>query len=309
MLDDITELRTFVRIVSTGSLSAAGRDLGVALSVVSKRLATLERRTATTLITRSTRRLAVTEEGQQLFERAQRILAEIDEAEAVLSHGRLEPQGVLRISAPHSLGRSYVAAACRDLVRSYPKISVDLVLTDRLVELIDERMDVAVRIGLPPDSDLVMRKLSDNHRVVVAAPDYLARRGTPATPNDLVHHDCLLYSSGPRARWRLIHRDGRAVEVDVTSRLRCDSGEVAHDWAREGCGLVMKSWVDVAADLAAGRLARVLPDWQSDPAPVCALFPRNRQMPTRVRLFLDAITAQLERIGTRGAKTRVNTLV
>src|SRR5271165_479093 len=175
MLDDITELRTFVRIVAAGSLSAAAREMGLALSVVSKRLATLERRAEARLIARNTRSLALTEEGQTLFERAHRILAEVDEAEAALTSRRAEPQGVLRVSAPHALGRAYVSPVCRDLVRVYPKISVELVLTDRFVEVIDERLDVVVRIGVPTDSDLVMRKLADNFRIVVAAPDYLKR--------------------------------------------------------------------------------------------------------------------------------------
>ena len=148
MLDDITELRTFVRIAAAGSLSAASREMGLALSVVSKRLASLERRAEVRLIARSTRSLALTEEGQRLFEQAQRILAEVDEAEAALRRGRAEPEGVLRVSAPHALGRAHVSPVCRDLVRTYPKISADLILTDRFVELIDERMDVVVRIGV-----------------------------------------------------------------------------------------------------------------------------------------------------------------
>ena len=212
MLDDIAELRTFVRIAAAGSLSAASREMGLALSVVSKRLATLERRAEVRLITRSTRSLALTEEGQHLFERAQRILAEIDEAEAALIHGRAEPQGVLRVSAPTALGHAHVSPVCRDLVRAYPKIAADLTLTDRLVDLIDERMDVVVRIGAPKDSDLVMRKLADNYRVVVAAPDYLERRGTPLVPEDLTRHECLLYRV-PETHWssrRSRRKSGRA---------------------------------------------------------------------------------------------------
>jgi DNA-binding transcriptional LysR family regulator len=288
MLNDVSELRTFVKIVSAGSLSAAGREMGLALSVVSKRLATLERRTETNLIVRSTRRLALTEEGQRLFDRAQRILAEVDEAEAALSHGRVEPQGALRVSATVAFGRAHISPVCRDLVLTYPKISIDLMLTDRLVDLIDERIDVVIRIGAPSDSDLTMRKLIDNHRIIAAAPSYLERRGTPSTPDELAHHECLLYNRNAQARWQLAHADGRSVAIEVSSRLRCDNGEVAHDWALAGCGLMMKSWVDVAPDLAAGRLIRVLPEWQSDPAPICALF-SQRQMPTRVRLFVEAV--------------------
>jgi DNA-binding transcriptional LysR family regulator len=294
MLDDITELRTFVRIVGTGSLSAAGREMGLALSVVSKRLATLERRTEARLIARSTRRLALTEEGQELYERAQRILAEVDEAEAALTHGRVEPQGVLRVSAPMALGRAHVSPVCRDLARAHPKVSIDLVLTDRLVEMIDEGMDVVVRIGAPIDSGLVMRKLVDNHRVVVGTPDYLELHGIPLTPADLVEHECLHFR-GVGSHWRLVGPRGEAVEIRAASRLRCDSGEVAHDWALAGCGLIMKSWVDVEPDVRIGRLVRVLPGWRSDPAPVCALFPSRRQLPTRVRLFLDAMGDRLSR--------------
>lgn len=293
MLDDITELRTFAKIVAAGSPSAAGREMGISLSVVSKRLATLERRTDTSLIVRSTRHLALTEEGQRLFDRAQRILAEVDEAEASLTHGRVEPQGVLRVSATVALGRAHVSPVCRDLALAHPKMSVELMLTDRLVELIDERIDVLIRIGMPRDSDLIMRKLIDNHRIIAASPAYVMRHGTPASPEDLTQHDCLLYNRGAQARWRLVHSDGRAAEIEVSSRLRCDNGEVAHDWAVDGAGLIMKSWVDVAPDLASGRLVQVLPEWRSDPAPVCALFAQGRQMPTRVRLFLDAISKRM----------------
>jgi DNA-binding transcriptional LysR family regulator len=293
MLTDIVDLRTFVQIVRSGSLSAAGREMGLALSVVSKRLAMLEQRTDTQLITRSTRRLALTEEGQLLFERAQRILAEVDEAETALGRGKIEPQGVLRISATYALGRAHVSPVCRDLMRTYPKLSVDLVLTDRLLELIDERMDLVIRIGMPKNSELMMRKLIDNHRIVVASREYLERRGTPSAPEDLAAHDCILYNRSNQADWRLVNKQSEAREVRVSSRLQCDSGELAHDWALAGSGLVMKSWIDVAPDLASGRLVRVLPDWQSDPAPVCALFPKNRQMPMRVRLFLDAMAERL----------------
>jgi DNA-binding transcriptional LysR family regulator len=297
MLDDITELRTFVRIVGAGSLSAAGREMGLALSVVSKRLAMLERRTDMRLIARSTRHLALTEEGQALYDRAQRILAEVDEAEIVLTHGRVEPQGVLRVSAPVALGRAHVSPVCRDLVRAHPKVSVDLTLTDRLVELIDEGMDVVVRIGAPKDSGLVMRKLVDNHRIVVGAPDYLERRGTPMAPAELEDHDCLQYR-GVGTRWRLVGPTGEVAEIRAASRLRSDNGEVAHDWALAGCGLILKSWIDVEPDLRARRLVQVLPEWRSDPAPVCALFPTGRQLPTRVRLFLDAMVDRLSRFGS-----------
>ena len=293
MLSDIAELRTFVRIAAAGSLSAAAREMGLALSVVSKRLAALERRTETVLTLRTTRRFALTEEGQQFLDRAQRILAEVDEAEAALADGRVEPSGVLRVSASTALGRAHVSPVCRDLIRTYPKLSADLVLTDRVVDPVEERMDVVIRIGTPRDSDLIMRKLIDNRRIIVAAPAYIRRRGVPSTPEELARHDFLLFSRGAQTSLHLIHGDGKVVDVRVTSRLRCDNGEIAQDWAPVGCGLILKSWIYVASDLAAGRLVQLLPEWQSDPGPVCALFPRYRQVPTRVRLFVDALAAHL----------------
>jgi DNA-binding transcriptional LysR family regulator len=295
MLDDIAELRTFVSIVGAGSLSAAAREMELALSVVSKRLASLERRAETRLIARNTRRLALTEEGQALYERAQRILAEVDEAEAVLTSGRVQPQGLLRVSAPVAFGRAHVGPVCRDLVLAYPKISIDLVLTDRMVDLIDEGIDVVVRIGPPKDSRLVLRKLIDGYRIVVGAPEYLERRGTPMTPADLEGHECVHYR-GVGTHWRLVDAGGQAIEVRAASRLRSNSGQVALDWALAGCGLVMNSWVDVAADLRTGRLVHVLPEWRSDPAPVCALFPSSRQLSSRVRLFVDAMADRLSAV-------------
>jgi DNA-binding transcriptional LysR family regulator len=193
-----------------------------------------------------------------------------------------------------AFGRAHVSPVCRDLVLAYPKMSIDLVVTDRMVDLIHEGIDVVVRIGPPKDSRLVLRKLIDDYRIVVGAPDYLEHRGTPMTPADLEGHDCVHYR-GVGTHWRLVGSGGQAIEVRAASRLRSNSGEVALDWALAGCGLVMNSWVDVEHDLRTGRLVHVLPGWRSDPAPVCALFPSSRQLPSRVRLFIDAMANWLDK--------------
>lgn len=295
MLDDIAELRTFVRIASAGSLSQAAREMDLALSVVSKRLAALEQRTQTRLMNRSTRRLSLTDEGARLLENAQRILAEVDEAEAMLSHGRAEPEGTLKVSAPMGLGRAQVSPVCRQLAAEHPRISIELGLTDRLVSLIDEGIDVAVRIGAQEDSGLIMRKLAESYRVIVAAPSYLERRGIPTDPDDLIEHECLSYGT-VGTNWRLSGPGGAHAEMKISSRIRSDNGEVSLDWALAGWGLALKSWVDVEADLEAGRLVHVLPDWRTDSAPVCALFPSNRLVPSRVRLFIDALADRFARL-------------
>src|SRR5205814_1519734 len=233
-----------------------------------------------------------TEEGMDLYERAQRILAEVDQAEAALMHGQVDPRGLLRVSAPVAFGRVHVSPVCGDLVRAHPMLSIDLVLTDRMVDLIEEGVDVVVRIGPPKDSQLVMRKLIDDYRVVVGAPEYLQRRGTPTSPAELEAHDCVHYR-GVGAHWRLLNFAGEAVDVRANSRLRSNSGEAALDWALAGFGLVMHSWVDVKGHLHSGRLVHVLPEWRSESAPVCALFPTSRQLPTRVRVFIDAMAESL----------------
>jgi len=300
VLDDMNELRTFVSVVAARSLSAAAREMDLALSVVSKRLAALERRTGIRLIARSTRRFAPTEEGMDLYERAQRILAEVDQAEAALTSGQVEPRGLLRVSAPVAFGRVHVSPVCGDLVRAHSMLSIDLVLTDRMVDLIEEGIDVVVRIGPPKDSQLVMRKLIDDYRVVVGAPEYLQRRGTPATPAELVAHDCVHYR-GVGTHWHLVGPAGEVVDVRGDSRLRTNSGDAALDWALAGYGLVMNSWVDVKDHLRSGRLVHVLPDWRSESAPVCALFPSSRQLPTRVRAFIDAMVVSLVRRARQSA--------
>jgi DNA-binding transcriptional LysR family regulator len=294
VLNDIDELRTFVSIVAARSLSGAAREMDLALSVVSKRLAALESRTGTRLIARNTRRLALTEEGTDLYERAQRILAEVDLAEEALTNGQIGPQGLLRVSAPVAFGRAHVGPVCRDLVRAHPTLTIDLQLTDRMVDLIEEGIDVAIRIAPPKGAQLVMRKLIDDYRVVVGAPEYLQRRGTPATPAELEAHDRVHYR-GVGAHWRLVSLAGGAAEVAADSRLRSDSSEAVLDWALAGFGLAMNSWVDVQCHLRSGRLVHVLPEWRGEEAPVCALFPSSRQLPARARVFVDAMADLLAR--------------
>ncbi len=293
MLDDLNELRTFQRILALGSLSAAARDLGVGLAVVSKRLVALERRVGARLVNRTTRRLSATGEGQALQSHVERILEELGEAEARLSSGRETPRGLLRISAPIAFGRIHVAPVAAALVAKHPGLEADLKLDDRLIDLIEARIDVAVRIGTPRDSSAVMRKLADNRRVLAASPAYLDRVGRPLIPQDTVDHAFLRYDDGATP-WRLEGPEGEIAEIEAPCRLRADSGSVVNDWALAGHGITMRSQVDVAAELADGRLERVLPGWQSGPAPIYALFPSARHLATKVRVFLDALAERLE---------------
>jgi LysR family transcriptional regulator, transcriptional activator for dmlA len=293
VLDDLNELRTFRRILALGSLSAAAREMGVGLAVVSKRLAALERRAGVRLVNRTTRRLSATEDGTALLAYVERALDEIDAAEARLTRGRTDPHGLLRVSAPISFGRIHLAPVAAELVAANPYLDVELQLDDRIVDLVEERIDIAVRIGPPRDSTAVMRKLADNRRILVAAPAYLDRRGRPRTPDETEGHVWLRYGDGA-APLRLEGPADRVVELPARARLRADNGDVVTDWAVGGCGLMMKSEIDVRAELRDGRLERVLPGWATAPAPIYALMPSARHLATKTRAFLEAVAARLD---------------
>ena len=293
MLDDLGELRTFQRILARGSLSAAARDLGVGLAVVSKRLATLERRVGARLINRTTRSLSPTEAGAALAIHVERVLDEIDAAEAQLASGRDGPHGLLRVSAPISFGRIHLAPIAADLIARHPRLDIELLLSDRIVDLVEERIDIAVRIGPPRDSTAVMRKLADGRRILVASPAYLDRHGRPRGPDDLEGHVWLRYGDG-LAPWRLEGPDGAVAELPARPRLRADNGDAVQDWAIAGCGIMLKSSVDVAAEVRAERLEQVLPDWRSAPTPIYALLPSARHLASKARVFLDAAVERLE---------------
>ncbi len=292
MLDDLDELRSFHRVLALGSLTAAALELGTSVAVVSKRLSSLERRTGTRLVTRTTRRLSPTDEGRDLFPRIERILEEIAAGEARLMGGKEEPQGLLRVSAPVSLGRRHVAPVAGEIVQRHVQLAVDLQLTDAVVEMVDSSIDIAIRIGAPRDSSAIMRKLADNRRVLVASPGFLDAHGRPATPAHA--SDLLALRYGPsNAPWRLVDMDGNTAEISTRTRLRTDNGDALHDWALAGLGVMLKSELDVASDLRCGRLERVLPGWTSASAPIFALFPSARHLPLKTRVFVEAMVARL----------------
>ncbi|KIH83551.1 LysR family transcriptional regulator [Pseudomonas batumici] len=292
MLDDLNELRTFQRILVCGSLSAAARDLGVGLAVVSKRLMALERRAGQRLINRTTRTLSATSEGLALSAHVDRILEELEAAESRMAVGAEEPFGRLRVSSPISFGRIHLVPLVAELVERHPRLDIELRLDDRLVDLTYERIDVAVRIGQPRDSSAILRKLADNRRILVAAPAYLERHGEPGSLQDLERHGCLRYDD-PSQPWRLEGPGNEVIEFQPRARLHANSGDAVRDWAIAGHGIMLKSSVDVADDLAAGRLVHILRDWHSASAPIYALLPSRRFTPSKTKVFLDALGARL----------------
>lgn len=293
MSDRVVSMQTFVRAVDGGSLSAAARALGKSLAAVSRTLTQLEERLGVRLLHRSTRKLTLTEAGASYYDSAKRILAEIEEAEVSLGGRTAAAHGTLTVTAPLLFGRLHVAPVVVEMLERHREVSADLMLVDRNVSLVEEGIDVAVRIGRLDDSALVARSLGEVPRVVCASPAYLRRRGTPNVPDALREHECLRFSGlTPGREWTFL-RDGKEFRVAVGGRFGCNVGEPAIDAARAGVGMLMALGYQVAEDLAAGRLVRVLEAYEMPPLPVNAVYHSPRLMAMRVRAFLDLLTLRI----------------
>ena len=289
MADRLTPMLTFVRIVECGSLSAAARALGRSLPAVSRSLNLLEARLGERLLQRTTRSLALTDAGTEFYERCRRLVAEIDEAEASVTARKLEPRGLLGVTAPLLFGRMHVAPVVSAYLQRYPHAAVNLLLTDRDVKLVEEGLDLAVRIGELADSSLVAHRLGTVARIVCAAPAYLERKGRPRAPQDLGKHECLRSTGlAPGRDWRFVV-DGRAVRIPVDARLVTNDGGAAIQAAEQGLGLVMVLAYQVAEQLERGRLVRVLKRFEPEPLPVSALYPSGRLMPAKLKGFLEIL--------------------
>ena len=286
-MDKLAAMRVFVKISNAGSLSAAGRQLGLPLTSVSRQLMALEEALGTTLVERTTRHLSLTEAGLLYYERAKQILEEVAEAERGLTAQTGIASGRLHVSAPSLLGRLRLAPILPVFLAEQTQVSIDLMLVDRPVRLADEGIDVALRVGPLEDSGLVVRKLDDIQLVVCAAPDYLRRRGEPATPDDLVEHDCVAFGDVPGvAEWSF--EDGAVRRsLRIPTRLCANDFDALVRAALAGVGLVrVPSW-QVAHCLADGQLRIVLEAYQRPPTPLSILTLRNRLLLPKVRAFVD----------------------
>jgi DNA-binding transcriptional LysR family regulator len=297
-VDRLKTMETFVAVAMRGSLTAAANAEGVAPAVVSRRLDALEEHLGVKLMVRTTRKVTLTFEGSAFLEDCQRILRDVGDAEAAVSLGGVKARGHLRISAPAGFGRRHVAPLLLRYLGDNPEVNANLDLSDRMVDLVNENVDCAVRIGELADSSLVSVRLGEMRRVVVASPDYLARRGVPPAPalcvppgTFLAGHDCL--SLGQQRGWVFRDSEGSAktTTVKVGGVLECNDGAVLHDWALAGRGLAWRSMWEVGEDLRAGRLVSVLDEWAAPPVGIYAVFPQRRHLPLRVRLFVDLLKA------------------
>jgi DNA-binding transcriptional LysR family regulator len=287
MADSIQEMAIFARVVGAGSLSAAARELGLSPALVSRRLAALESRLGARLINRTTRSLHLTDDGATYYEACARVLADIEEADATVSAGRVEPRGTLRVALPASFGHQHIAPLIPRFAERYPQIQLALSLSDRTVNLIEEGFDLAVRIAHLEDSSLTARKLAPNRRVVCASPGYLARHGRPRTPDELARHNCLT-TTDFAMNWDYKGPDGKPGSVRVTGRYSCDNWEVLREWALAGLGIALKSTWDVHRLLVDGSLVEVCTGYtfHSDVA-IYAVYPSRRFLPAKTRVFID----------------------
>lgn len=291
-MDRLTAMEIFARVAEAGSFSGAARQLALSKSAVSKHVMALEDRLGARLFNRTTRRVSVTEVGRAYYRWCQQIVAEVAEAE--LSVGRLqaEPRGTLKVNAPMSFGFLHLAPAIPDFLARYPEIEVDLTLTDRFVDLIEEGCDLAVRIGSPADSSLIARKLAPSRKVVCGAPGYFRRRGIPKTPQELAAHNCLNYSHlSPKEEWTLRGPD-RTYVIEVGGNFRVNNGDALQAAVREGLGIALLPTFIVGEDLKAGRLQSVLNEFEPSETAIYAVYPHNRHLSPKVRSFVDFLAAR-----------------
>ena len=288
-MDRLDDLSLYLAIVDTGSLAAAARRTGRSPPAVTRHLNELERRLGVRLIERNTRRLSVTDAGRRLAEHARSLLSDFETAMRDTAGEGAAPRGLLRVSAPLMFGRRHITPIVTDYLATYADVSADLALSDRPVDLIEEGIDVALRIAPLDDSSLVARRVGTVRRVVVASPAYLARHGMPARPDDLAQHRIVLFvNHANTADWRFAD-----TTVRVAARLQVNRAEAAIAAARAGHGLLMVLSYQVASELADGSLVRVLQEFERPAIPVQLVVPTARLMPPRVRTFLDFAVPRL----------------
>ena len=286
-MDTIDGMRTFVAVISEGSFSGAAERLNMSPQLVSKYVGQLETRLGARLLNRSTRRLSITEAGQAYFDRCQYVLAEIDEMESAVGDATVAARGTLRINAPMTFGTLHLSKAIAEYQCSQPEVTVDLSLDDRVVDIVSEGYDIAIRIGQLRESSLVARKLAPVRLVVCGSPDYLAKRGVPGSPDELGTHDCLRYTiASGNSRWRFAH-GGEAHDIRVNGSFSANNGDALRLAALAGTGLVMQPTFIVGDDVRVGRLQLVLEDYEIEPMGVYAVYAHRQYLSGKVRTFIE----------------------
>ena len=294
----IESLRVFTRVLELGSITSGGRDLRLTPAVASKRIKELEKRLGVRLFNRTTRSITPTEVGRVFYDEAKKVLDSLDDAEAAVANFSDTPRGVIRVTAPLSVGRRIIAPLVPKFVEKFPDTQVQMRLSDRAIDILAERLDVAFFVGTPKESNLKLRKFAECDRVLCAATSYLERVGRPQLPDDLMAraHNCLLlrYPRSPEYFWVLKTETGPR-KMDVAGKFDADDSDVLTDWALAGHGIVNKPRFDVSHHLKAGRLVEVLPQYPPLPSLFGCLYPHRKLQDPKIRQFVDFMAAQSRR--------------
>lgn len=284
----LSDLRVFLLVARRAGFAAAAEEMGVSPAFVSKRIALLESALNVTLLHRTTRRVTITEDGERIYEWAQRILHDVDQMLDELSDVRQAPQGTLRVVSSFGFGRRFVAPALSALSREYPDLEVRFDVQDRLVDLVSEGVDLDIRVGDDIAPNLIARKLADNQRILCASPAFLQREGTPTTLSELSGMPCLVIKERdhPFGLWSLQGPDGGEYALKVTGALASNHGEIVHQWCLDGMGIALRSWWDVQENIVAGKLVHILPEYYQT-ANIWAVYVTRLAMSARVRVTVE----------------------
>ncbi|HLS84839.1 MAG TPA: LysR family transcriptional regulator [Burkholderiales bacterium] len=302
-MDRLAALQVFAQVVESGSFAGAADKLGLSTSATSRHVAELEAHLKTRLLNRTTRRVSLTESGRAFYGRAVQILADLEEAEQEASRAAVVPRGTVRLTAAVNFGVRHVAPAIAAFMARHPEVRFDVSLSDRVVDLVEEGFDLAIRIGGPGTENLVARRLGETRLVACAAPAYLQAHGWPATPEDLVSHNCFTYEyASPRNVWHFRGPDGEDRAVRVSGTLHSNNGELLVEAAARGGGVVFEPELIVAPEVRAGRLVRVLEAFTPAPLAVYALYPSRKHLSAKVRLFVEFLIEAFAGQAARGSR-------
>jgi len=292
MAESLDGMALFIKVIECKSFTEAAVQLGISSSAVSKQISRLEDRLGVQLLRRTTRRMGLTEAGAAFYERAARIMTDVEEAEALVSGLEKAPRGLLRVAVPMVLGQMHIAPATAPFLARYPDVQLELVFSDRTVDLIEEGLDVAIRTDELPDSSLVARRLAPNRRMLCAAPAYFTGRPRPRTPEDLARHNCLTYSAHhPQREWYFKLPGGRRA-VQVHGNFQSNHAEALRQAALGGLGLAMLPTFLVGSDVSAGLLLPLLPEFVSSDTAIHAVYPQHRHLSPKVRAFVDFMSGR-----------------
>jgi DNA-binding transcriptional LysR family regulator len=288
---DLNEMLVFARVVQAGSFTRAAAELGMPKSTVSRKVSELEERLKSRLLQRTTRKLSLTDVGRTYYDYCARIVGEIEDAERAVSSLQETPRGLLRVTAP--VNAAFLGPIVSDYLKRYPEVRLDLFCTARTVDLVEERFDLSIRAGTLADSTLIARSLGTVRWFLVATPAYLKRRGRPRSPDDLKKHDCLLFGPGLESAGLRLEKADRSVQLALSARLMVSDMEILHAVAAAGLGVALLPAFGCVEELRAGRLRRVLADWNAPSTPVHVVYPSARHLSPKVKSFVDHLQKRM----------------